>query len=401
MSLLRVGFIGAGGVNFGSPEGPWNHAQRLERIGGVQFVGIADPDTNRANKILQDKLQTKYAHMYQSANIRASFNELLDLDQPDLVFIGLPPECHGVTKEPFNVEVACAHKGVHMFIEKPLGAAPPEEVAETAKVLKKALAKGVISGVGYMFRYSKAIDKMKEILLEEAQKRGEKNHITMILAKFNCAYSPINKEAWWDMRKSGGPVVEQSTHVVDLARYLSESEVEESSLHACAIFPSDQPLSKLTDVPQPYGSSNENETVEDRVPFEHRIPRVTTATWRFQSGALCTLTHGVMLHGHNNEAEVEVWADGLRMTLEDPYVTCRLSVKRSRSDKDCGDQVQVYDFGTYGDADLTSDPYHNEVVAFLDAVRNKDPSLIRSSFEDAFKTYELTWAIRRASERFK
>ena len=34
--VLRVGFVGAGAVNFGGPEGPWDHATRLEKIGGVE-----------------------------------------------------------------------------------------------------------------------------------------------------------------------------------------------------------------------------------------------------------------------------------------------------------------------------------------------------------------------------
>ena len=35
---LRVGFVGAGAVNFGSGGLPWDHASRLEKIGGVQVV---------------------------------------------------------------------------------------------------------------------------------------------------------------------------------------------------------------------------------------------------------------------------------------------------------------------------------------------------------------------------
>ena len=35
---LRIAFIGAGGVNFGGAEGPWDHASRLEQVGGVVVV---------------------------------------------------------------------------------------------------------------------------------------------------------------------------------------------------------------------------------------------------------------------------------------------------------------------------------------------------------------------------
>ena len=33
---LRVAFIGAGAINFGEVGWPWDHASRLEKIGGVE-----------------------------------------------------------------------------------------------------------------------------------------------------------------------------------------------------------------------------------------------------------------------------------------------------------------------------------------------------------------------------
>ena len=47
------------------------------------------------------------------------------------------------------------------------------------------------------------------------------------------------------------------------------------------------------------------------------------------------------------------------------------------------------------------DPYLTEDAAFVDAVRRGDGSPIRSSYADAMKTYELTWAIRRRAENRK
>lgn len=47
------------------------------------------------------------------------------------------------------------------------------------------------------------------------------------------------------------------------------------------------------------------------------------------------------------------------------------------------------------------DPFFSEVSNLIDVVEDiedDEGGLILSSFEDACKTYELTWAIRRASE---
>jgi len=72
------------------------------------------------------------------------------------------------------------------------------------------------------------------------------------------------------------------------------------------------------------------------------------------------------------------------MKLEDLYYPeCRLKVRRGYTDEE-----QEFVFPT-------ADPYHGEVEVFLKAVRDKDSSTIKSSYEDAFKTYQLTWTIRR------
>ena len=42
-----------------------------------------------------------------------------------------------------------------------------------------------------------------------------------------------------------------------------------------------------------------------------------------------SLVHGAVLQGRRYEARLEIWADGLRMTLEDPYTDgCTLTIRR-------------------------------------------------------------------------
>jgi hypothetical protein len=106
--------------------------------------------------------------------------------------------------------------------------------------------------------------------------------------------------------------------------------------------------------------------------------------WKYAGGAAGSLTHGVWLHGEKYEPQSEAWADGLRMVLDDPYGACRLYVRRPGSEA-----TETTDFP--GD-----DPYLTEAEAFLAAVRTGDAAGIRSSYADAFRTYQLTWAIRRA-----
>ena len=49
---------------------------------------------------------------------------------------------------------------------------------------------------------------------------------------------------------------------------------------------------------------------------------------RFQGGGVGTLTHGITLHGQKYETAIDVWADGLRLSLEEPYFPeCRLRAR--------------------------------------------------------------------------
>jgi predicted dehydrogenase len=394
--MIKIGFIGAGGVNFGSAEGPWDHASRLELLGGVKVVGIADPDTKKAESVLQQRLNGKYGEMYEGASIRSSFQDLINLDKPDAVFIGLPPHCHGLSEAPYNVECVCADAGVHMFIEKPVSSYEPARLKETMQKISEARKRGVITSVGYMFRYSRSVEKMKEIIQQDAERKGlpkGTNHVTAVLAKYNCAYSLIDKKFWWDMRSSGGPIVEQCTHFADLVRHITDSECDESTLTALGVHSDTPVIGSLSDMSVSGGEGTE--LIEESIPLEHRVPRTTMALWRFKSGAMCQLSHGVQLHGSKYESEIEVWADGLRMTLENPYAVCRLLVRRPNCGESNGDLVEVFEFKD----DDSADPYFNEVRCFVEAIRSGDDSLVKSSYEDAYKTYELTWAIKRATEK--
>ena len=372
---LKIGFIGAGGVNFGGAEGPWDHASRLEKIGHLTVVGVADPDTERAEKALAAREAGSAAKMYAKAKVFSDYREMLEQARPDAVFIGVPPDAHARCEPPKDMEIACAEAGAHVFLEKPLAAWPPEEMAGVAEAMATAAERGLILSVGYMFRYSRAVETMRQILGESP------GGVRAVLARYDCAYSLIAKVEWWDVRLSGGPIVEQATHFCDLARYLA-GDADLSTVSAVQIGP-DEPAGTLSDMP----AGRDGRPADAGVPMQFRTARATAAVWRFENGAVGSLTHGVLLHGQKYESELEVWADGLRMVLQDPYGLCRLHVRRPHAER-----TETIDFA--GD-----DPYLSEDEAFIEAIRGGDASGIRSPYADAIKTYQLTWAIRRAAEK--
>lgn len=81
-------------------------------------------------------------------------------------------------------------------------------------------------------------------------------------------------------------------------------------------------------------------------------------------------------------------ADGYQLKLTDPYNRPTLSVRRPGSDRE-----ELHTF--YDD-----DPFLSELATFIDAAIGEElAGPVLSSYADAVKTYEMTWAIRWASER--
>ena len=221
---------------------------------------------------------------------------------------------HGSMEPPLDIELQCLRAGVHVFVEKPVSVIPPEQFSSYVQAVEEAQQeKGLILSVGYMFRYHPAIRKMKEILSEYGRP------VMGINAKYNCAYSEMNHPFWWDKTKSGGPIVEQATHFCDLMRYIV-GEVRVDTISSLAI--------AASDVASTPGYLSKVKSINKEDELKERIPRLTTAHWLFSNGAVGNLTHIVSLHGPKYETAIELWADGLRISLEEPYFPeCKLKVR--------------------------------------------------------------------------
>lgn len=369
---IALVYIGAGNANFGGGEGPWDHASRFERIAGVTCAGVADADLAKARRAIKARQAGPHADAWTSARPFADWRAMLDVVRPDAAIVALPPAAHGELTEPGDLELELARRGIPFLLEKPLGVSDPQTLQRIAEELA---ARSVIVSVGYMFRYSAAVARMRE-LIDEAP-GGPR----VFLARYNCAYSDIAKSAWWDIRHSGGPIIEQATHVLDLARYLC-GDIQIESVAARHIAAT-KAAGMLTDVPV----DESGVPIDAGIHPNYRIARATVAHWRYGSGALGTLTHAVFLHGRKYEAEVEVWCDGLRVALEDPYGRCRLAVRAGRSDKT---EYLTLD----GD-----DMYRAEAEAFIEAIRTGSATAVRCRYADALDTHRLAWRITKAAEQ--
>jgi len=296
-------------------------------------------------------------------------------EMPHAIIVGSPPMFRGSLKSGKDIEIKILKNfpGVALFIEKPITTGPFEHIQDGYQIAKMIADAKTICSVGYMLRYLKAVQMMKKIIKD--------NNLTVMctIARYAAAYTSIPKPDWWDKSKSAGPIIEQGTHFCDLSRYFG-GEVDMASVQAHSL-EWDENAGQLSKMPFD----------ESILAPENRIPRVTAATWKYDSGAIGSLTHTVALQGTNYSCEFEVYADGYLLKLVNPYVLPVLHIRRPGDDYE---QITTFP---------DDDPFFSEVSNLIDIVeggeQGRETAQILSSYEDAVRTYELTWAVRHASER--
>jgi predicted dehydrogenase len=310
---LRVAFVGAGAVAA-------RHANTLRGFPDVRVVAVADPDGARATTLAAG----------WDATVHADVRQMLQASEPDAVYICVPPFAHG---EP---EAAALDAGVPFFVEKPLAC----DVATAVHIAHAVERQGLVTAVGYHWRYLDTVERAAELLRERLPR--------LVLGFWLDKVPP---PVWWLSRaSSGGQIVEQATHVLDLARLLV-GEVEEVSALA-----SHTPRTAYPDA-----------DVDD----------VSAAILRFTSGAVGNLAATCLLQW-KHQAALQVFADGLALEVSEVHLTV-----------DTGDGP--LHFEPQVDAKRLADR------AFLDAVRGATER-VRTPYAEALRTHRLACAIASAAE---
>jgi myo-inositol 2-dehydrogenase / D-chiro-inositol 1-dehydrogenase len=306
---LRVGLVGAGGVGA-------RHARTLAGLTDVDLIGICDPEP-AAREALAGELDVPPV---------ADLDTLLR-SRPDAVWLCVPPFAHG---EP---ELAVLRAGLPFFVEKPLAADLP-----TAERVAAAVAEaGVPTATGYHWRHLDTVAGAQEAL-------GDRQ-VRLVDARWWGTTPP---PAWWSRAdRSGGQVVEQATHVLDLVRLLA-GEVAEVTGGAAP-------------------SSREGRDVPD----------ATAAVLRFTSGAVGTVSTSCVLPALT-AAGLEVVTDGLAVQLTETALQVRTPAGESRTEP-------------VVDARLAVDRAFVDVLAGAPAA----PGLV--DVGEALRTHRLAWAIAEAT----
>jgi predicted dehydrogenase len=308
---LRIGIVGTGGVAL-------RHLHVLAALPDIEVVGHVSRTLGRAEG--------------QAAEFggRAFANELdlLDDEAPEAVWVCVTPDRHGA------LEHALIDRGVPFFVEKPLSV----DVATAEEIAHRIAETQLITGVGYKFRALDTLPKARELLAETPPR--------MVFAAWHDRMPP---PAWWHHKaQSGGQIVEQATHMLDLARVLVGEATVVGGLGRR--WPrTDAPDSDVLDVSMAllrYGD----------------VPGCVSAT--------CLLRGSLAAH-------VQIVCGGRMLTMSEKMLVV-----------ETGSEREEYP--------TAMDPVAVEDVAFIDAVQANDAAGALCSYADALETHRLACAVQDA-----
>lgn len=314
MMPIKIGFVGAGGIAD-------VHLKNLSQHEQVQLVSLCDISENTVRK----KAELYGAKAYTDAD------RMIEQEELDALFLCVPPFAHG------ELEEKAATKGIHLFVEKPLGL-NMEFVRNKAEAIRKA---GIMSSSGYCLRYLDTVAKAKQYL--------QHKEIAMVRAHYITSF--VQTPWWREADKSGGQLVEQSTHTLDLVRYLAG---DVKKLYA------NMELRVMKDIPG------------------LNIPDVGSVNLIFTSGAIGHLDTSFTQHDHRTG--IEILGRDFRLAID--------GVKLSIVEKD-----HTITFPS------KMDFYKEQDFAFVEALLNDKPELILSPYHDAMKTLEVTLAANESALR--
>ena len=185
MKRLRVGLLGCGGIGA-------RHATAVGVLKDeMQLVACCGRSESKVREFAARFDATPFTDL----------RRMLD-SQIDLLIVALPPFAHSG-----QVEQAVA-AGTHVLVEKPIAL----DMTRARSMVDAAATAGVVAACGFMYRFGAAVKRW-----DAAAKDGEAGRVGLFTGQFHC--NALHADWWRERAKSGGQMVEQLIHIVDLARH--------------------------------------------------------------------------------------------------------------------------------------------------------------------------------------
>jgi myo-inositol 2-dehydrogenase/D-chiro-inositol 1-dehydrogenase len=310
--MVRIGFIGCGGNARG-------HMSNLGKLPNARLVAVCDVVEELARRAASETGAEPYT----------DHRRLLERPDLDAVYISIPVYAHG------QPEFDTIERGLPFLVEKPVAID-----LDTAREIERRVAeKGLMTAVGYQLRYAGTADRARELLADQ--------RVGLVTGQYWCNSGAGDPTRWLrQMAKSGGQLVEQATHTVDMMRFLAGEVVSV------------------------YCASTR------RVLTEIDCPDFNAVTLHFASGAVGSLTTSwayAQDWNHANVVEILFEDSRLRWTYG------RLTVARN------------------GSVEEVEQPGPGIDEVFVNAVQSGDGSAIRSTVSDGVKTLALTLAMNQSA----
>ena len=343
--MKKLAIIGCGGI------GEYHLNNFLSFPGLVELAGFCDLIPERAQR---------FTELAGSGKAYTNYRAMYDEVQPDMVFICIPPYCHG------EIEFETIQRGIPFFVEKPLAL----DLELGRRIRDAAEAKGLITASGFQCRYSNLVEPNRTFCQE--------NDIVFI----DCTrIGGIPGAPWWRQKAlSGGQIVEQTIHQFDIVRYVM-GEPEEVCTYGTRGF------------------------VKSSADYDTDDCSVTIV--KFQNGAIGTFSTGdyatspnsfdskLVFSAADKRAELKILSQ-LEIFGEKPPVT------------EATEGFVIKGDGALGRASAESRLYTQQGNAgilcdrtFIEAVISGDGSKIRSSYRDALRSVAFTLACNESMDTGK
>lgn len=211
------------------------------------------------------------AALYEAPYATTDYEELLRDPEINLVIISTRHDLHA------SMALAALEAGKSVFVEKPL-ALHRDELAKFDQFYANKDNAPLLM-VGYNRRFSPALQRAKALL---------KNRTTPIIVNYRMNAGFIAQDDWVHGPEGGGRNIGEACHIYDLFNFLTDSSIEK--VEALSIKPSGKQWAK-----------NDN----------------FVATLRYQDGSVCTLTYTALGAKEYPKERMEIFADGLVISLDD------------------------------------------------------------------------------------